>query len=158
MKSRLLAAAALLILPLAAPLHAKEAAPAAAPAVKAPKIEYTQWQLKNGLTVIAIPDPATANVLVSMWYGVGGKHDPEGRSGFAHLFEHILSRKTVNMPYNMINRLTEDVGGVRNASFPEEEFQRERKRALDGLKVALKDPGSLGGLALQPLVYGAAPY
>lgn len=116
MKSRLLAAAALLILPLAAPLHAKEAAPAAAPAVKAPKIEYTQWQLKNGLTVIAIPDPATANVLVSMWYGVGGKHDPEGRSGFAHLFEHILSRKTVNMPYNMINRLTEDVGGVRNAS------------------------------------------
>jgi zinc protease len=115
MKSRLLAAAALFVLPLAAPAVAKEAAPGAA-AVTAPKIEYTQWRLKNGLTVIAIPDAATANVLVSMWYGVGGKHDPEGRSGFAHLFEHILSRKTVNMPYNMINRLTEDVGGVRNAS------------------------------------------
>ncbi len=52
----------------------------------------------------------------SLWYEVGSKHDPEGRSGFAHLFEHILSRKTENMPYNMINRLTEDVGGVRNAS------------------------------------------
>ncbi|HEX8533136.1 MAG TPA: pitrilysin family protein, partial [Allosphingosinicella sp.] len=38
------------------------------------------------------------------------------RSGFAHLFEHILSRKTRNMPYNMINRLVEDVGGDRNAS------------------------------------------
>jgi len=51
-----------------------------------------------------------------MWYEVGAKHDPAGRSGFAHMFEHILSRKTVNMPYNMINTLTEDVGGVRNAS------------------------------------------
>jgi zinc protease len=54
--------------------------------------------------------------MVSMWYDVGGKHDPEGRSGFAHLFEHVLSRKTVNMPYNMVNRLAEDVGGTRNAS------------------------------------------
>ena len=51
-----------------------------------------------------------------MWYEVGSKHDPQGRSGFSHLFEHILSRKTENMPYNMVNRLTEDVGGTRNAS------------------------------------------
>jgi zinc protease len=51
-----------------------------------------------------------------MWYDIGSKLDPEGRSGFAHLFEHILSRKTVNMPYNMINALTADVGGTRNAS------------------------------------------
>ncbi|WP_427968650.1 M16 family metallopeptidase [Altererythrobacter sp.] len=87
-----------------------------APTLSAPKIEYTRWQLDNGLTVIAIPDNSTANVTTSLWYEVGSKHDPQGRSGFAHLFEHILSRKTVNMPYNMINRLTEDVGGVRNAS------------------------------------------
>lgn len=84
--------------------------------LSAPRIEYTRWVLDNGLTVIAIPDSSTANVTTSLWYEVGSKHDPEGRSGFAHLFEHILSRKTENMPYNMINRLTEDVGGVRNAS------------------------------------------
>ncbi|MDY7098251.1 MAG: pitrilysin family protein [Pseudomonadota bacterium] len=87
-----------------------------APTIKAPKIEYTMWKLDNGLTVIALPDNSTANVTTSLWYSVGSKHDPEGRSGFSHLFEHILSRKTVNMPYNMINRLTEDVGGQRNAS------------------------------------------
>ena len=84
--------------------------------VTAPEIEFTQWTLDNGLRVIALPDPSTSTVTTSMWYEVGSKHDPEGRSGFAHLFEHILSRKTENMPYNMINRLTEDVGGQRNAS------------------------------------------
>lgn len=89
---------------------------AAAPAIAAPPIEFTEWKLANGLTVVAIPDPTTANVMTSMWYDVGSKNDPHGRSGFAHLFEHILSRKTENMPYNMVNRLTEDVGGQRNAS------------------------------------------
>lgn len=97
------------------------AAFAAQPAASAanmtvPPIAYTTRKLANGLTVYALRDTSTPNVAVSLWYDVGSKHDPEGRSGFAHLFEHILSRKTVNMPYNMINGLTEDVGGVRNAS------------------------------------------
>ena len=85
-------------------------------ALTAPAIEYTQWTLGNGLRVIALQDDGTAQVTTSMWYEVGSKLDPEGRSGFAHLFEHILSRKTKNMPYNMIYGLTADVGGTRNAS------------------------------------------
>ena len=85
-------------------------------AITAPEIEYERWVLDNGLQVIAIPDSSTSTVTTSMWYEVGSKLDPEGRSGFAHLFEHILSRKTLNMPYNMIYRLTADVGGTRNAS------------------------------------------
>ncbi len=86
------------------------------PVLSAPQIEFTEWKLENGLRVIAIPDETTATVTTSLWYDVGSKHDPEGRSGFAHLFEHILSRKTENMPYNMIYGLTADVGGTRNAS------------------------------------------
>lgn len=90
---------------------------AAVPArIEVPPIAFTERTLANGLRVIAIRDTTTPNVTVQVWYDVGSKHDPEGRSGFAHLFEHILSRKTVNMPYNMINRLTENVGGQRNAS------------------------------------------
>ncbi|HEY6917364.1 MAG TPA: pitrilysin family protein, partial [Allosphingosinicella sp.] len=92
------------------------ATPADSKAVSVPSIQFTQRTLKNGLRVFALRDTTTPNVAVSVWYDVGSKHDPQGRSGFAHLFEHILSRKTVNMPYNMINKLTEDVGGVRNAS------------------------------------------
>lgn len=84
--------------------------------ITAPKIEFTEWTLANGLRVIALPDSSTASVTTSVWYEVGSKHDPQGRSGFSHLFEHILSRKTENMPYNMVNKLTEDVGGTRNAS------------------------------------------
>jgi zinc protease len=100
----------------ASAFSAPAAAQDSAPTVTAPPIAFTEWKLGNGLTVIAIPDPTTSNVMTSVWYDVGSKNDPEGRSGFAHLFEHILSRKTENMPYNMINRLTEDVGGQRNAS------------------------------------------
>ncbi len=105
--------AALLLAGIAAPatLHAQSPAK-----ITVPPIAFTERTLANGLKVIAIRDTTTPNVTVQVWYDVGSKHDPEGKSGFAHLFEHILSRKTRNMPYNMINRLTENVGGSRNAS------------------------------------------
>ena len=47
---------------------------------------------------------------------------------------------------------------IRNATYPEEEFQRERKRTLDGLSVALKDPGQLAAMLTNPVAYGDAPY
>ncbi len=115
LKDLMLASAGGLTIAMAGPAMADQHG-GEAPTLSAPKIEYSRWTLENGLQVIAIEDNSTANVTTSLWYEVGAKHDPEGRSGFSHLFEHILSRKTVNMPYNMINRLTEDVGGVRNAS------------------------------------------
>lgn len=96
--------------------HSAGHASDAAPTIVAPEIEYTEWMLDNGLRVIAIEDDTTSTVTTSMWYDIGSKLDPEGRSGFAHLFEHILSRKTENMPYNMIYGLTADIGGTRNAS------------------------------------------
>ncbi len=100
--------------PVLAEAHAD--APEGAPSLSAPKIEYTMWTLDNGLRVIAIQDDTTSTVTTSLWYDIGSKLDPDGRSGFAHLFEHILSRKTENMPYNMIYGLTADIGGTRNAS------------------------------------------
>jgi len=113
--------AALLALTAAAAPAGAAAAPAAAqPAgasrIEVPPLQFRERRLANGLRFISMRDTSTANVQVSVWYEVGSKHDPDGRSGFAHLFEHILSRKTRNMPYNMINRLVEDVGGERNAS------------------------------------------
>ena len=113
-RKALAASTAALAIAIAAPLSAQDEAATAA--VSAPAIDYTMWTLDNGLRVIAIQDDSTANVTTSMWYDVGSKLDPEGRSGFAHLFEHILSRKTLNMPYNQIYGLTADVGGTRNAS------------------------------------------
>lgn len=85
-------------------------------AIAPPPLEFTHRELANGLDVYAMPDPTAGTVTVQLWYDVGGKDDPEGRSGFAHLFEHILSRKTVNLPYGQISTLVENAGGSRNAS------------------------------------------
>jgi zinc protease len=71
--------------------------------------------LPNGLEVYSIQDRSTPTVAVHVWYRVGSKHDPEGRSGFAHLFEHMMFKSTKNMPSEMMDRLTEDVGGFNNA-------------------------------------------
>ena len=90
---------------------------AAAPqALKVEPLKFTERTLANGLRVYSMPDPNTANVSVQVWYDVGSKDDPVGRSGFAHLFEHIMFKATKNMPAETLDRLTEDVGGFNNAS------------------------------------------
>ncbi|CAN5182168.1 pitrilysin family protein [soil metagenome] len=85
-------------------------------ALTPPPLVYTHRTLANGLNVYAMPDATAGTVTIQVWYDVGGKDDPEGRSGFAHLFEHILSRKTVNLPYGQISTMVENAGGTRNAS------------------------------------------
>lgn len=77
---------------------------------------YHQRVLANGLTVLSIPDQETANVSVQVWYRVGSKDDPQGRSGFAHLFEHMMFKATRNLPGESYNQMTEDVGGSNNAN------------------------------------------
>ncbi len=85
-------------------------------AVEVAPLRYTMRTLENGLRVYAMPDANTANVSVQVWYDVGSVDDPAGRSGFAHLFEHIMFKSTRNMPEQFFDRLTEDVGGFNNAS------------------------------------------
>lgn len=85
--------------------------------INVPPIAHTRRVLPNGLTVYAIRDTGTSNVHVQMVYNVGAKDDPAGRSGFAHLFEHILSRTTRNISTGELSRLVEEeAGGTRNAS------------------------------------------
>lgn len=59
-------------------------------------IPYEMFRLENGLTVIVHTDHSTPTVFVGMWYGVGSKNEPEGKSGFAHLFEHLMFQGTEN--------------------------------------------------------------
>jgi zinc protease len=79
-------------------------------------LDYTMRTLPNGLRVYAMSNANTANVSVQVWYDVGSVDDPIGRSGFAHLFEHLMFKSTRNMPEQFFDRLTEDVGGYNNAS------------------------------------------
>ena len=78
--------------------------------------------LRNGLQVVVLPDDPAAGgragsgtAAVQVWYRVGGKDDPPGRSGFAHLFEHMMFKRTRHLADEAFDRLTEDVGGQNNA-------------------------------------------
>lgn len=89
---------------------------AATQGVQVAPLGFTLRTLPNGLQVWTRPDSSTADVTVQVWYRVGSKDDPEDRSGFAHLFEHIMFKSTRNLPEETFDRLTEDVGGFNNAS------------------------------------------
>jgi len=88
---------------------------AAAHAAIAP-IAYRHRTLANGLEVYSIEDHATPTVTIEVAYRVGSKDDPPHRSGFAHLFEHLMFKSTAHMKAEMMDRLTEDVGGENNAT------------------------------------------
>ncbi|HZB45943.1 MAG TPA: pitrilysin family protein, partial [Pyrinomonadaceae bacterium] len=91
-------------------------APPAAAQTKVPPIDFKERALANGMKVYTVQDKSSPTVSIQVWYKVGSKDDPEGRSGFAHLFEHLMFKSTKNMKDEMMDRLTEDVGGWNNAS------------------------------------------
>src|SRR5712664_1608378 len=83
---------------------------------KMPQVKFRERTLANGLRVLSVMDKSSPTVAINVWYHVGSKDDPDHRSGFAHLFEHIMFKSTRNMKAEMMDRLTEDVGGFNNAS------------------------------------------
>ena len=88
---------------------------AAAVPLKIPPISYRHRTLANGLQVYSVEEHSAPTVAIHVWYHVGSKDDPSGRSGFAHLFEHMMFKSTAHMKAEMMDRLTEDVGGYNNA-------------------------------------------
>ena len=55
-----------------------------------PVVHFAERRLVNGLRVIVAPDHLAPVVAINVWYDVGSKHEPPGRTGFAHLFEHLM--------------------------------------------------------------------
>ncbi|MEO8060603.1 MAG: pitrilysin family protein [Burkholderiales bacterium] len=92
------------------------AAIAAAPTPpKVVPVVFAERVLPNGLQVISVRSQTSPTVSVHVWYHVGAKDDPAGRSGFAHLFEHLMFKSTRYLKSEQFDRLTEDVGGSNNA-------------------------------------------
>lgn len=88
----------------------------AATELKVPHVEFRERKLANGLDVISVESSSSPTVAVQVWYHVGGRDDPPGSSGFAHLFEHMMFKGSKYMAAEQFDRLTEDVGGSNNAS------------------------------------------
>ncbi len=84
--------------------------------VKVAPLPLKERTLANGMRVVTLRDTSSPTVSIHVWYDVGGKNDPPGRSGFAHMFEHMMFKATKHMPDEKLDRLTEDVGGFNNAS------------------------------------------
>ena len=107
-RHRIMAAAALAALTIAA----------ATPAAQAPKwnIPTAVKTLPNGLTVVVSEDHTSPTFGLSIVYKVGFRLEPKGRTGFAHLFEHMMFEGTPNSPKGVFDRLIEGGGGVNNGS------------------------------------------
>ena len=104
-------------LPAAAAAAALVALLAAAPfaAVRPPKLDYRLSTLDNGLKVIVSEDHSTPIVHVEVWYHVGSKNEPAGRTGFAHLFEHLMFKGSQNVRTDQHLTHVSRVGGDGNA-------------------------------------------
>ena len=80
-----------------APAFAQSAAPVSK-LVEAVNIPHEKFTLDNGLTVLVHEDRKAPIIAVSIWYGVGSKNEPKGKTGYAHLFEHIMFNGSENAP------------------------------------------------------------
>ena len=83
-----------------------------------PKLEvpYRQFQLANGLNVIMHRDTSVPIVAVNVWYHVGSANERPGRTGFAHLFEHLMFEGSKNVKEGEFDNLLESAGGDNNGS------------------------------------------
>jgi len=97
-------------------LSAQSPARPAASGADTIKLPFETYTLPNGLTVILSPDKTTPTVAVNVWYKVGSKNEVVGRTGFAHLFEHVMFTGSGNVPYGLHDKLTEGVGGSNNGT------------------------------------------
>ena len=114
---------------LPAPAHARTA-----PAAAAVDIAYEQFTLPNGLKVVVHTDRKAPIVAVNVWYHVGSKDEPTGRTGFAHLFEHLMFNGSENHrgeyfdPFEMVGAT--DMNGTTNTDRTNY-FQNVPTTALD---------------------------
>jgi zinc protease len=90
-------------------------APVTASGQQAAGIAHETYRLDNGLHVILAPDPSATAVAVNVWYDAGSRREPPGRSGFAHLFEHLMFQGSENVPPGDHSALVTRAGGSNNA-------------------------------------------
>jgi zinc protease len=90
-------------------------------AVRPPKMPYQMMTLPNGLRVILSQDHSTPIVHVSVWYHVGSKNERQGRTGFAHLFEHMMFKGSKNIEPESHTSIIASFGGRSNAYTTEDE-------------------------------------
>jgi zinc protease len=97
-----------------------------------------RWRLGNGLTVLVLVDASAPVVALHTWYKVGSRHEQPGKTGLAHLFEHLMFGETTNLGAGVFDRKLEESGAETNAAtWVDWTFYHELLPA-DRVKLALK--------------------
>jgi zinc protease len=104
-------------LALGAPTAALAAPKASGPAL--PEVRFEKYELANGLDVILHEDHTLPVVAINVWYHVGSKNEKRGRTGFAHLFEHMMFQGSEHAADDFIHRI-EEIGGDLNGTTNED--------------------------------------
>lgn len=78
--------------------------------------QVTRYALGNGLTILLLVDRQAPVLSYHTWYRVGSKHEKPGKTGLAHLFEHLMFNETKHVPRGQLDRLIESAGGETNAA------------------------------------------
>lgn len=105
------------------PAHSAPAATSSAPSKAAPltiNVPATSYQLDNGLTVVLHQDARLPRVAVEVRYLVGSSRETPGRTGFAHLFEHLMFEGSANVPEGAFDKWLESAGGTNNGTTDED--------------------------------------
>lgn len=134
--ARALALALALSAALTAP-GAGQAGPVALPPLEIPRLPIDTFTLANGLRVIVSEDFSTPLVAVNMTYRVGSAHEAPGRSGFAHLFEHMLFEETEHLAAGEMDRLVSRAGGVYNGTTNTDRTEYDEVVPANRLNLAL---------------------
>jgi len=100
-------------------------------------IPFESYHLDNGLHVILAPDEGSTAVAVNLWYDVGSQHERPGRSGFAHLFEHLMFQGSENVEAGDHFQLVERAGGNLNASITEDRTNYYQTMPPERMNLAL---------------------
>ena len=121
---------ALVLALLAVPVGAQSPAPAL-------QVPYRQFMLANGLNVILHQDKSVPAVSVNVWYHVGSANEKPGRTGFAHLFEHLMFEGSKNVKEGVFDTLLEGAGGNNNGSTNNDRTNYYEDLPANALELAL---------------------
>jgi zinc protease len=118
-----------------------------------PRIQFEKYKLPNGLEVILHEDHSTPIVAVDTWYHVGSGDEQVGRTGFAHLFEHIMFMGSQHVPVGAFDQMLESAGANNNGSTTEDRTNYYETLPSNALALALWLDSDRMGFLLPTMIW-----
>ena len=117
-----------------------------------PSLKVERFVVGNGLRVLLVEDHAAPVICLQTWFGVGSRHERQGKTGIAHLFEHLMFGETEDVAHGAFDRLLEEAGAETNAATWVDWTYYHMNLPKDALPLAMKlEAGRIARLVLRDL-------